>query len=354
MVLKKMVKVSIIMAHYKKRKIADESIRSLYKTDYPNFELIFCDNASEDGTTTFIRKKFPKIKVIENKKNLGSGGAWNSGFRAIDPVSKYVAFVDCDVIFDPQWLNKLIDVAESNPDIGGLQPKILSFWKPTEFEYNGSAGMWMDAFGYALNRGRIFYSLEKDKGQYQTACETFFVGGSVLLTRCDILRRIGLFDESFIIYHEELDLAWRIRLNGYRLMCVPSSVVWHKGGGKTDKITMYRKYKNNIYMMVKNYEITNIIKYLPARFALDIISIAKFGSTPIMAYGWLLFNSKLIWSHRKEVQQIRKKSDEELMELCVKQPSPILHYLNGYTKWSDFAKLNPKIYKPLNYSTREK
>ena len=336
------------MAHFKKPEAADQALASIFKTSYSDFEVIFVDNASNDGTADFLATKYSSLKVVKNDHNRGSGGAWNTGFRLIDPASKYVAFVDCDVIFDSDWLSEIVKVAEADPRIGGCQPKILSFQEPVMFEYNGSAGMWMDVYGYALNRGRIFYNVEKDIGQYDSKCETFFVGGSVLLARSDVIKKIGLFDESFFIYHEELDLAWRIRLNGYRLFCVPSSVVWHKGGVKKDKTTMFLKHKNNIYMMIKNYSLKSLARYLPLRFALDTISITKNGFAPINAYFWLLRNSKLVWSHRVEVQsKVRKRDDEELMEIVVRQPSPILHYIKGYATWADFAGLNPKMFKPL-------
>lgn len=343
-----MTKVSIVMAYYKKPEAADQALASVFKTHYPDFEVILVDNASNDGAAEFLQKKYPRLKVAKNDTNRGSGGAWNTGFHLINPASKYVAFVDCDVIFDPAWLSELVKVAEMYPEIGGCQPKILSFWEPFMFEYNGSAGMWMDVYGYALNRGRIFYKAEKDVGQYNLPCETFFIGGSVFFARSEILRKTGLFDESFFIYHEELDLAWRIRLNGYKLFCVPSSIVWHKGGGKRDKTTMFRKYKNNIYMMIKNYNLKNLFRYLPLRFVLDIISIVKNGVTPILAYVWLFKNSKLIWSHRMEVQsKVRRRSDKELMEIVVKQPSPILHYIKRYVTWSNFVVVNPNMFRPL-------
>ena len=343
-----MPKVSIVMAHFKKPEAADQALASVFKTIYPDFEVILVDNASNDGTAEFLQKKYPSLKVAKNDANRGSGGAWNTGFHLINPASKYVVFVDCDVIFDPNWLSEMVKVAEINPEIGGCQPKILSFWDPSMFEYNGSAGMWMDVYGYALNRGRIFYHVEKDVGQYNLPCETFFIGGSVLLARSDILKKTGLFDESFFIYHEELDLAWRIRLNGYKLFCVPSSIVWHKGGGKRDKTTMFYKYKNNIYMMIKNYSLKNLFRYLPLRFVLDMVSITKNGATPIMAHIWLLKNLTLIWSHRVEVQsKVRRRSDEELMDIIVSQPSPILHYIKRYVTWSNFAAINPNMFKPL-------
>lgn len=343
-------KVSIIMAYYKKPDAADETLASVFATDYPNYEVIMADNASNDGASDFLQQKYPQLKVVKNSSNLGSGGAWNSGFNLISKDSLYVAFIDCDIILDSNWLTELVNVAEAYPEIGGCQPKILSFSEPKKFEYNGSAGMWMDSFGYALNRGRIFYDCETDNGQYDFTCETFFIGGSVFFARTDVLNNIGLFDESFFIYHEELDLAWRIRLNGKKLACVPSSVVWHKGGAKKDKTTMFRKYKNNIFMLIKNYSFKNLTKYLFPRFVLDMISVGINGITPIMSYVWILKNFKMVWVHRLEVQsKVRQKSDEELLKINIKHPSPILHYLKGYKTWADFVIINPQLLKKIHY-----
>jgi GT2 family glycosyltransferase len=340
-------KVSVVMAYYKRRELADQTLASIYKTDYRDFEVIFVDNASNDGATDFFQKKYPLMKIVKNDENQGSGAAWNAGFRLISPTSKYVAFIDYDLIFDPHWLSEMVKVAEKDPEIGGCQPKVLSFWQPSMFEYNGSAGIWMDVYGYALNRGRVFFSIEKDVGQYDSTCETFLAGGSVLFVRSDILRKIGLFDESFFLYHDELDLSWRVRLNGYKLYSVPSSVVWHKGGVKTAKATMVYKYRNNVFMLIKNYSLKNLFKYIPMRFILDLASVAKNGVVPLEAYVWLLKNSKLVWSHRNQAQTARRCSDEELMEIIVRPPLPILHYLLGYAKWSDFAAINPEMFRQL-------
>ena len=346
-------KVSIVMAHYKKRKEADECLASIYKTNYPDFEVIMVDNASNDGAIEYLQQKYPKLNAAKNDVNRGSGGAWNKGFELINKQSKYVSFIDCDIIVDPNWLMEMVSVAEEDSQIGGCQPKIMSYSQPDTFEYNGSAGMWMDNYGYALNRGRIFYSLEKDEGQYDSACETFFIGGSVFFARPDVLRKTSLFDESFFIYHEELDLAWRMRLNGYKLVCVPSSIVWHKGGGKRDSTTLFRKHRNNLYMIMKNYSLQNLMKRLPFRFFLDLASVVINGVAPVLAYFWLLKNFKLVWSHRVEVQSnVRRESDDVLLEINIKQPSPILHYAKGYKSWRQFLEINPKIYRPLRKQTR--
>jgi len=348
-------KVSVVIAYYKKKKAMDECLASIFKTNYPNFEVIMVDNASNDGAAEFFQRKYVQLKVAKNDANRGSGGAWNTGFGLISQDSKYVAFIDCDVVVDPNWLTELVMVAEEDFQIGGCQPKILSYWQPSMFEYNGSAGMWMDCYGYALNRGRIFYHREEDEGQYDFPCETFFIGGSVFFVRSDILRETGLFDESFFIYHEELDLAWRIRLNGYKLVCVPSSVIWHKGGGKRDKKTLFLKHRNNIYMMIKNYNLKNLTRYLPFRLFLDLASIVINDITPILAYVWLLKNFRLVWSHRVEVQsRVRRISDEELMKISIQQPSPILHYLKRYKTWREFLAINPQILKPFKSRCKRK
>src|SRR3990172_1251843 len=114
-----MPKSSFEMAHFNKREAADLAIASLFATDYPDLELIFVDNASNDGATELLKKKYPRLKVIRNSSNRGSGGAWNTGFHSINPESKYVAFVDCDLVFNPRWLAEMVRVAESDPEIGG-------------------------------------------------------------------------------------------------------------------------------------------------------------------------------------------------------------------------------------------
>ena len=348
-------KVSIVIAYYKNLKDTDECLASLLKTNYSNFEVILVDNASNDGATEFFAKKYPQIIIAKNNANLGSTGAWNRGYTLINNNSKYVAFIDNDLTFDPEWLIKLVETIEKDSTIGGCQPKILHYWDPKKFDYNGSSGIWMDLYGYPINRGRVFYFIEEDKGQYQSTCETFFIGGSVCFIPTHILKETELFDESFFARaHEELDLSWRIRLAGYKLFCVPSSVVFHKShmgsGKKLGSITLYMKHRNNVYMMIKNYSLKSLLRYIPFRFFLDLASLIPNGLAPIKAYFWIVKNFKLIWTHRVIVQlKIRKFSDKQVTSICILQPSPILSIFSGYKTWRDFLSVNPQIYNPVEY-----
>lgn len=353
-ILAELPNVSVIIAYYKKLEDTDECLASLLKTNYPNFEVILVDNASNDGAAELFEKKYPSIKIAKNETNRGSTGAWNKGYTLISKDTKYVAFIDSDLVFDPEWLIELVETLEGKSSVGGCQPKILDYYDRNKFNYNGSAGIWMDFYGYTINRGRVYYYIEKDKGQYQTPCETFFIGGSVCFIPTRVLKDTGLFDEAFFaLAHEELDLSWRILLTGRKLACIPSSTVFHKGhvesGKKLDPKTLFMKYRNNLFLLIKNYSLENLIKYLPFRLALDIVSMKENGVAPLRAYIWILQNFKLVWAHRVDVQtRVRKVSDKELLKLCIKEPTPILHYLKGYKTWSDFVYANSEIYRPLD------
>ena len=216
----------------------------------------------------------------------------------------------------------------------------------------------MDFYGYTINRGRVYYCTEKDVGQYQAPCETFFIGGSVCFIPVNILKETGIFDESFFaLAHEELDLSWRILLVGRKLACNPNSVIFHKGhvetGRRMDPKTLFMKHRNNLFLLIKNYSLKNLLKCMPLRFVLDLASIKENGIAPLKAYGWIFKNFRLVWAHRLSVQnKVRKISDEDLLEICIKQPTPVMHYLKSYKTWRDFLPINPKMYKPLRSSMR--
>jgi GT2 family glycosyltransferase len=346
-------KVSVILAYYKNQKDADECLASLLSTDYPDFEVILVDNASNDGAADLLHQKYPKVKIAQNTANLGSTGAWNKGYTLISKDAGYVAFIDSDLIFHPDWLTQLVTASESDPSLGGCMPKIMDYHDRESFNYNGSAGIWMDLYGYTINRGRVYYNIERDEGQYQTPCETFFIGGSVCFINVQVLKETGVFDESFFaLAHEEFDISWRILLTGRRLACIPSSIVYHKGhvdsGKRFDAHSLFMKYRNNLFLLIKNYSLSNLVRYMPCRLALDVISMKEGGTAPVKAYYWILKNLRLVWSHRLAVQtKVRRVQDREYMEICIRQPTPIMHYLKGYKTWRDFLPSNPKMYKPL-------
>ena len=332
-------KVSIILLNTNRLKDTAYCLRSLLKTNYPNFKLIMVDNASEDGSAKYVAEFFPCVKILQNNENLGYTGGNNTGLRSLDDESKYVVLVQEDMGFDPNWLKELVTIAESDPTIGACQPKILQFFDPKKFEYNGACGGFLDLYGYPCLRGRVLDYTEEDEGQYNSIIETFWAGGCAIFIRKDVLKETGLLDEMFFIHFEEIDLCWRFRLRGYRIVCVPSSIVYHKGAGGASKIStkmLFLKYRNNVLMLIKNYCLLNLLKYLPIRIAIDASSVAKNGSTPVKAYLSILRNFRKVWQNRAYVQaHVRRVNDDEIAKIMIKKPVPLM-YLKGYKTFKQF------------------
>jgi GT2 family glycosyltransferase len=330
----------VVVLNYKRLKDTDRCLSSLLKTVYPDFEITLVDNSSRDGTVEYVTSHYPNVRIIEMKENLGYAGGNNVALRSIDDESKYVAIVNNDVVFDKRWLLELVKQLERDLSIGACQPKILSLLDPKRFEYNGACGGFLDFYGYPCLRGRVLDSIEEDIGQYDSVREIFWAGGCAFLLRRKILEETGLLDEAFFMHFEEIDLCWRIHLRGYKILSVPSSIVYHKGGESgISQEMMLLKYRNNVFMLLKNYGLRSLVKRVPIRVFTDITSVLKVGLAPVKAYLWIIRNFKTVWSHRVHVQEnIRTIGDDVITEIMIKALVPLM-YLKGYVTFSQFQEV---------------
>jgi len=343
--------VSIVILNYNGLKVTDACLRSVLKTRYPSFEIILVDNASTDGSVEYIRSHYPMVKLIANRENLGYSGGNNVGIKAAK--GKYIVLLNNDVEVHPGWLLEMIRVAESDPNIAVCGPKILSFYNRRRFEYNGAAGGFFDVYGYPVLQGRIFERIEDDKGQYNKVRNVFWIGGCCILIRRKVLSETGLFDSIlFPDTFEEMDLCWRILLRGYRIVYVPSAKVYHIGGspiGGNVFRRWYFKQRNNLIMMIKNYDVGNLIKFLPIRAMLELFTMfvskeragisIKMPMVPIKALAWIIKNFKVVWRHRLQVQKyVRRVSDDHVKRLMVKKNVAILYFLKKIRTFHDVEK----------------
>ena len=143
------------------------------------------------------------------------------------------------------------------------------------FEYAGASGGYIDKLAYPFCRGRIFDTCEKDKGQYDTLTDCFWISGAALMIRSEIFKKAGGFDNDFFAHQEEIDLCWRIQNLGYRIVCEPKSFVYHVGGGtlpKSNPFKTYLNFRNNLFLIKKNMPKYSRQKVLLARFALDHVA----------------------------------------------------------------------------------
>lgn len=245
-------------------------------TAYPNLEIIVADNGSTDQSVSFLENHYPEITIIRFNENLGFAKGYNAALKQV--AADYYVLLNSDVEVQPQWLDPLIQLLETNSSAAAVQPKLLSFHSRVKFEYAGGAGGWLDRFGYPFARGRIFDVCETDHGQYDSTEPIFWVSGAAMVIRSSVFWEMKGFDEYFFAHQEEIDLCWRIQLAGYSLFCCPHSVVYHVGGGtlpRGNTLKTYLNFRNNQIMLYKNLPWSQKWWIIPFRQFLDSVSAWK-------------------------------------------------------------------------------
>jgi GT2 family glycosyltransferase len=239
-------------------------------------EIYVADNASTDQSLDYVEQHFPSVKIVENKDNTGYAGGYNNALQHI--CADYYILLNSDVEVTDNWISPIIEQMEKDKSIAACQPKIKKYDEKTHFEYAGACGGFIDKYGYPYCRGRIFDNLEEDKGQYDNPIEVFWASGACLFLRSSAFYEVGGFDWDFFAHMEEIDLCWKLKNKGYKIMCIPQSTVYHVGGGTLKNgsyFKTYLNYRNNLLMLYKNLEPKNRFKILFTRMLLDGISSAK-------------------------------------------------------------------------------
>ena len=225
-------------------------------TDDAIADVIVADNGSTDDSLKVLQQEFPMVKVLTFDKNYGFAEGYNLAIK--QTMYPYTVLLNSDVRTPHGWLNPLLDYMEANPHVGASMPKLLHDRDDDKqmFEYAGAAGGYIDCHGYPYCRGRIFEQVEDDHGQYDDGAKSvFWATGACLMVRSRLYQDVGGLDKDFFAHMEEIDLCWRIRLAGYELMMVPSSHVYHLGGGSLKKGNpqkTYLNFRNNLLLLHKN------------------------------------------------------------------------------------------------------
>ena len=280
-------------------------------------QLLFIDNASTDESLDILESEFKEIEVCKLKENYGYAGGYNLGLKGI--TAPYIVLVNSDIRVSENWLQPLVEFLDANPDYGAAMPKILSDTTNEYFEYAGASGGFLDSLSYPYCRGRIFDTIEKDEGQYDNVADVDWVSGAAFIIRRTLFEELGGFDQSFFAHQEEIDLCWRIRRSGYKLAVIPSSVVYHLGGGTLDYANskkVFLNFRNNLVMIVKNEALSVLLWKIPLRLILDGVAGIKMLLSGSFASCWAIikahfsFYSRLL-SSRKKYKSVR--SDKKLI-----------------------------------------
>lgn len=292
-------------------------------------QIVVVDNGSTDGSKETVRDRYPQVELIERDRNYGFVGGVNPGITwAIQHDCEYVALFNNDAVAEPDWLKRLVACAEAHPRVGIVTGKFLQFGDRERLD---STGDFYSVWGYPFPRGRG----EIDQGQYDQLTEVFGASGGASLYRVSMLRQIGLFDQDFFAYYEDVDLSFRAQLAGWGIRFEPTAKAYHRIGGTSSRIktsrgaateiaseepsdfARYHSIKNFVYLYQKNMPGWLYWKYLP-RFTVGFAfiaasSIRRRQFEPFWrAVGQILLKSPATLGKRWRVQRLRKVSSAQI------------------------------------------
>jgi hypothetical protein len=247
-----MDKLAIVILNWNGEKMLRQYLPSVIQYSRDEATVYVADNASTDNSMELLRTHFPEVKLVILEKNWGFAEGYNKALKQID--AEYYLLLNSDIEVTHHWLTPMIEFLDSHDDVAACQPKLLSIFDKDSFEYAGASGGYLDRFGYPFCRGRIFETVEKDNGQYDYATDILWATGAALMIRATDYWEAGGLDGRFFAHNEEIDLCWRLRIMGRRIVCLPESYVYHVGGGtlpKGNPMKTFLNFRNNLTMLYK-------------------------------------------------------------------------------------------------------
>lgn len=273
-----MIKTSVVILNWNGKHFLEKFLPSVVMhSSIPDVQIVVADNGSTDDSIHFIENRYPEIKLLTFNRNFGFAEGYNKALQQIE--SEYYILLNSDVEVTDSWIQPIIELLDSDRKIAACMPKIKDSNNKNYFEYAGAAGGYLDKYGYTFCRGRIFNVLEEDRGQYNDLKEVFWATGASLFIRAKEFHHSGGFDGKFFAHMEEIDLCWRLKNRGHRVLSSGQSEVYHVGGGAlpmNHPKKTYLNFRNNLYLLYKNLPAHHFWRIMTIRFILDGIAAIKF------------------------------------------------------------------------------
>lgn len=336
-------KVAVALLCYNNRDLLEQFLPDIIRTTPKNgdYGIFVIDNASTDDTQEYLKQFRSDIHIVTVSVNKGFTNGYKVGLGQIN--AEIYCMISSDVQISDGWLEPVIELMDSDSSIAVVQPKIKSFHRRDEFEYAGAAGGFIDYQGYPFCRGRIFYTIEKDEGQYDDNIEVFWASGACFFIRAELYHTSGGLDDDFYAHMEEIDLCWRLKNRGFKIMACPKSEVYHVGGaviayGSPQKV--YRNHRNNLIMLMKNLPANEVFWKIMLRLFMDALAFVNMilrgqikSSFSIISAHWNFFGSLGKWMKKRRETQAWVVSHSKT---GVYQKSIVmLYFKSGNRKFSD-------------------
>ena len=297
------------------------------------------DNASTDNSVEYVNNNFPNVKVLKNFSNEGYAKGYNDSLETLK--EEFFVLINSDIEVTDNWIKPIINLMEANSDIAACQPKILSFHDRNKFEYAGACGGFIDTLGYPFCRGRIFSDLEDDNNQYNDITEVFWASGACLFVRAKHFKEVNGFDNDFFAHQEEIDLCWRLKNKGYKIMVNPNSAVFHVGAGTLNTNSPFKTYlnfRNNLFMLYKNLSVLKLIITILFRLPLDGIAALSFAKKENgLGHVFSILRAHLVFYVSIPLLSLKRKKIDQKKNLTGQKRFSILfkYYFLGIKKFSD-------------------
>jgi GT2 family glycosyltransferase len=287
---------------------------SLAAQSFRNFSIVVVDNGSTDGSVLYLRSERPDVTVIEMKHNAGFAAAVNRGIAATD--SEYMALVNNDVELHSAWLEEMVSTARRLPDAGSLASKILDFSDRTLIT---AAGDCVSRCAKVSSRG----SGQRDHGQFDNVEQVFSACAGAALYRRTALQAVGLFDEDFFAYLEDVDWGFRAQLSGYTCSYVPSAIAYHVGGATTLSVTGLQSSliaRNTYWLVLKNFPWRLALRASPGiafMIARRFFRVFRYGHRrqALAAVFKAACMTPAMLRKRRQIQSARRLSDHQVMSI---------------------------------------
>lgn len=330
-----MEKAVIIIVNWNGKHLLKECLDSVLAQVYENLDVYLVDNGSTDGSVDFVKENYPKIKLVQLKENTGFAKGNNVGIaKALeDEAAEYVVCINNDTKTEPDFLEKLARCAQDNPGVGSVAPKMKYFYEKNLID---SVGILVHRDGGGLSRG----NRDPDIGQYDQSEEIFGACGGAVLFKREMLEDIKhgkdeFFDNVFFAYYEDLDLAWRARLNGWKSVSCPEAMIYHVHSATGVSYSSFKAFhvnRNRFFVVIKNYPfwqcLWTLFALTPIRYFHLFNSMrVKKGPThelhkktsvleplKIVLKGWasVMFNLLGMLKKRRRIQKGRKVKNAEI------------------------------------------
>lgn len=294
--------VAVVILNWNGKSLLEKFLPGVCNSVYENLQLILGDNASGDGSVDYVRTHFPMIRIIENEQNYGFAEGYNQILARVD--ADYLVLLNSDVEVPPNWIEPVIAAMETDVQIAAAQPKIKWQKDKSQFEYAGAAGGFLDCHAFPFCQGRIFNEVEADLGQYEQQREIFWASGAAFFIKSEYWKLSGGLDPDLFAHMEEIDLCWRLKNMGLKVIYCPAAEVYHVGGATLDAKNPYKAYlnfRNNLIMLQKNLPLGEVYFAILIRMCIDFVAWLQFA-----VKGEFKFVSAVSKAHYQFLLQLKK------------------------------------------------